>query len=245
MDKDDIIEQLQEAILQLEHDNELLRAHIGELEAQLAKYENPHTPPSLRRGGNAKNNQKKNGRKKPGQKKGHKGVTRKRVEPDDRIDLTLDQCPYCNAELDSPSRVESKVIEEIPEPQPVIVTEYKITHYTCPRCKREIIATDPGCPKEGIFGNNTIAQATVLKYEERLPHRKIRGVLNRQYGLDISPATIFDLTRRPSDAVRSEYIEIIGQIILVLILMVMGWVIHRSRTILQDIYQPAEIIILL
>ena len=213
MDKDEIIEQLQEAIVQLEHDNELLRVHIGELEAQLAKYENPHTPPSLRRGGNSKKNQnKKNGRKKPGQKKGHKGVTRKRVEPDDRIDLTLDQCPYCNAELDSPSRIESNVIEEIPEPQPVIVTEYKIAHYTCPGCKREIIATDPGCPKEGIFGNNTIAQATVLKYEERLPHRKIREVLNRQYGLDISPATILDLTRRASDAVRSEYGEILGRI---------------------------------
>lgn len=73
MDKDEIIKQLQEVIAQLKHENELLQVRIRELEAQLAKYENPHTPPSLRRGGNAKNNQKKNGRKKPGQKKGHRG----------------------------------------------------------------------------------------------------------------------------------------------------------------------------
>ncbi|MDY6866159.1 MAG: IS66 family transposase, partial [Halobacteriota archaeon] len=61
MDKDEIIKQLQEVIAQLKHENELLQVRIRELEAQLAKYENPHTPPSLRRGGNAKNNQKKNG----------------------------------------------------------------------------------------------------------------------------------------------------------------------------------------
>lgn len=212
MDKDEIIGQLQEVIAQLERENELLRARIRELEAQLAKYEKSHTPPSLRRDGTSRKNQKKNGGRKPGQKRGHKGVTRHRVEPDEQVDVTMDRCPHCNAELGSPSRIESKVIEEIPEPQPVIVTEYRIAHYTCPGCHREVVATDPDCPKEGIFGNNTIAQVTVLKYEERLPHRKIREVLKRQYGLDISPATILDLTRRASDAVRSEYEEILDRI---------------------------------
>jgi len=69
------------------------------------------------------------------------------------------------------------------EPQPVIVTEYRIAHYTCPHCQKEVVATDPGCPKEGIFGSNTIAQAALLKYEDRLPYRKIRNALMRQYGL--------------------------------------------------------------
>ena len=64
---------------------------------------------------------------------------------------------------------------EIPEPQPVIVTEYKIAHYTCPHCQKEVVATDAGCPKEGKFGNNMIAQAALLKYEDRLPHRKIQN----------------------------------------------------------------------
>ena len=43
MDKDEIIKQLQEVIAQLKHENELLQTRIRELEAQLAKYENPHT----------------------------------------------------------------------------------------------------------------------------------------------------------------------------------------------------------
>jgi transposase len=212
MDRDELIELLQDEIEQLKRENALLKECIRELEAKLAKYENPHTPPSLKRGGNSKKNQKKNGGKKPGQKKGHKGVTRPPVEPDRQVEVTLDRCPHCDAELGDPVSVESKIIEEIPEPQPVIVTEFRIAHYTCPGCQREVVATDLDCPKEGIFGNNTIAQVTLLKYEERLPYRKIREVLKRQYGLEICPATILDLTRRASDAVQSEYDEILGRI---------------------------------
>jgi transposase len=206
-----IIERLQEEKNLLKEENEILKIRIEELEKLIAIYENPHTPPSLKRGGSGKNH-KKNGGKKPGQKKGHKGVTRPRAEPDKQVDVTMGRCPYCDAELSNPVSVESRIIEEIPEPQPVIVTEYKIAHYTCPGCQREVVATDPDCPKEGIFGNNTIAQVAVLKFEERLPHRKIQNVLKRQYGLGICPATILDLTRRASDAVRSEYEEILDSI---------------------------------
>ena len=51
MDKDEIIGQLRGKISQLKHANELFKARITGFEAQLAKYENPHTPPSLKRGG--------------------------------------------------------------------------------------------------------------------------------------------------------------------------------------------------
>jgi len=212
MEKDEIIELLQDEIEQLKRENALLKECVRELKAKLAKYENPHTPPSLKRGGNSKKNQKKNGGRKPGQKKGHKGVTRPQVEPDRRIDVTLDRCPHCDAKLGNPVSVESRIIEEIPEPQPVIVIEFRIAHYTCPGCQREIVATDPDCPKEGMFGNNTIAQVTLLKYEERLPYRKIQEVLKRQHELEICPATILDLTRRASEAIQSEYEEILGRI---------------------------------
>ena len=212
MEKDELIELLQDEIEQLKRENALLKDYIRELAAKLANYENPHTPPSLKRGGNSKKSRDKNGGKKPGQKIGHKGVTRPPVEPDRRVEVTLDRCPHCDAELGDPVSVESKIIEEIPEPQPVIVTEFRIAHYTCPGCRRAVVATDPDCPKEGVFGKNTIAHVTLLKYGERLPYRKIQEVLKRQYGLEICPATILDLTRRASDAVQSEYDEILGRI---------------------------------
>ena len=94
----------------------------------------------------------------------------------------------------------------------VIVTEYMIAHYRCPRCHREVVANDASCPRKGKFGNNTIAQATLLKYEDRLPHRKIQSAMKRTHGLKISPATIFDLTRRAADAIRPDYDAILNRI---------------------------------
>lgn len=108
--------------------------------------------------------------------------------------------------------IQTKIIEDIPEPQPVIVTEYKIARYNCPKCKKEVIASDSICPKEGRFGNNIIAEAALLKYEDRLPHRKIQNSLVRQHDIYISPATILDLTRRAAEAVQPEYDAILNRV---------------------------------
>jgi len=210
MTEGEIIRQLQEQNEHLKCENELLKAKIIELEARLAKYENAHTPPSLRRGRRRKKENDNKG--KPGQKIGHIGVTRPLATPDSQVEVTADRCPDCGSELGHPFRIESKIIEELPEPQPAIVTEYKIAHYRCPRCRKEIVANDASCPREGKFGYNTIAQATLLKYEGRLPHRKIQSALNRMHGLKVSPAAIFDLTRRAAEAVQPEYDEILNKI---------------------------------
>src|SRR5512137_236300 len=212
MHEEEIIKQLRAENEQLKREIELLKEYVKDLEARLAKYENAHTPPSLRRGRNRTRDQKSRDQGKPGQKIGHEGVTRPQAKPDRQVEVTADRCPDCGAELGIPFRIESKIIEEIPEPQQAMVTEYKIAHYQCPRCRKEIIANDASCPHEGKFGHNTIAQATLLKYEDRLPHRKIQSALNRMHGLKISPATIFDLTRRAAEAVQSEYVEILNKI---------------------------------
>jgi len=75
-------------------------------------------------------------------------------------------------------------IREVPEPQPATSTEYEIAHHTCPECQREVVATNPDCPKKGIFANNTIAQVNMLKYGECLLHQD-PGVFKQQYGLNI------------------------------------------------------------
>jgi len=212
MDEGETIKQLQEQNDLIKRENELLKAKIRELEARLAQYENAHTPPSLRRGRNRKKDPDRDLKGKPGQRIGHKGVTRPYAPPDRQVKVAMDLCPDCGAKLGPPFRIDSKIIEEIPEPQPVTVTEYKIAHYKCPCCQKEVVASNSDCPHEGKFGNNIISLATLFRYEDRMPHRKIQDALKRQYGLKISPATIFDLTRRAADAVRSEYDAILSRI---------------------------------
>jgi transposase len=67
-----------------------------------------------------------------------------------------------------------KIIEETPEPQSVTITEYRIAHYRCQRCQKIVTGTDAGCSDKGKFGNNAIAQATLLKYEDRLTYREFK-----------------------------------------------------------------------
>jgi transposase len=139
-------------------------------------------------------------------------LTRPRAEPDEIVEVTVNQCPDCGALLGDPVATESRIIEEIPEPQPVKVTEFLVAHYVCPCCQKEVIATDPNCPHEGKFGNNTIAQVTLLKYGSRLPHRKLQDALKRMHGMKMSTATILDLTRRASNAIKSQYDQILNKI---------------------------------
>ncbi len=212
MHEEDIIKQLRDEIERLKRENKLLKDQIAKLEAILAKYENAHTPPSLRRGRKLKRNHDEGDKGKPGQKVGHKGVSRPLANPDKQVEVTADRCPDCGAELGDPLRIESRIIEEIPEPQPIIVTEFKIAHYRCPSCYKEFSASYPDFPVEGRFGNNVIAQTTLLKYEDRLPHRKIQNALKRLHGLSICPATILDLTRRAADAAQPQYDAILERI---------------------------------
>ncbi len=212
MCEEETIKQLRYENEQLRSEIELLKEYIQNLESKLAQYENAHTPPSLRRGRNHKREQKECEKGKPGQKSGHPGLTRQQAKPDRQVEVTADRCPDCGTKLGHPIGVESKIVEEIPEPQPIIVTEYRIAHYRCPSCHKEVTANDADCPFEGRFGNNIIAQATLLKYEDRLPHRKIQGAMRRLHGLVISPATILDLTRRAADAIQPQYDAILNKI---------------------------------
>lgn len=219
MDQEELIQRLQEEneylrgrVNELEVQTASLKTQLAKLEARLAMYENAHTPPSLKRGGKRKTDLKKGEKGKPGQKIGHKGLTRPAVKPYRQVQVTKDICPDCGTKLGKPFRIESIITEDIPQPQPVTVTEYKVCHYICPHCQKEVIADDPDCPNEGRFGNNTIAQVALLKYGDRLPHRKIQDALKRTYGLVISPATILDLTRRAADAVVPEYDAILNRI---------------------------------
>lgn len=183
---------------------ELLKK-IEELEKRLAKYENAHTPPSLR-GGFRRRLIPSEEYKKPGQKEGHEGITRAMPTPTMSIQLLEEKCKHCNNKLGKPFKIESKIIEEIPEPKPIEVTQYKIGHYKCKKCGKITLA-ESKIPA-GRFGNNVIAQSTLLKYDNRLPYRRVADTLERQYGLTITPACVLDLTRRASDKLKTDYKEI-------------------------------------
>lgn len=194
-----IVKMLLEKIKQLEE-------RIAVLERRLMQYENPHTPPSKL---NHKYPPRTKSYGKPGRKKGHKGVTRSQPEPTEHIETKIKSCPNCGKLLGEPVKIERKIIEEIPEPMPLKVIEYVTNHYHCKNCNSDFAAKHPDVPKVGRFGKNVLTQTTLMKYEERLPHRKIQAALERQYGLKVSASTIFDFTNRAHKRLQSEYNRIL------------------------------------
>jgi transposase len=212
------IERLQQIILEQQNrieslENKLkyvetLENKVKSLEARLAKYENAHTPPSL----TEKKRPPSDGSGKPGQKEGHPGITRPQPEPTEHIESKLDACPHCHSSLGEPTRTERRIIEEIPEPQPVRVIEYISNHYWCEECNTEIIASNPDMPTEGRFGKNVITMTVLGEFEDRLPIRKIRNMLERQYGLIISPGSLYDFTQRACESMQREYATILQRI---------------------------------
>ena len=173
---------------------------VAELEARLARYENAHTPPSLKEKDKAGSKSGSLGRP-----KGYEGSTRETPEPERTVGVAAEECPKCHSILGSPVKVESRVIEEIPAPRPIMVTEFRVAHYDCPSCGEHVVARHPECPTEGRLGPRALAHITLLKYDDRLPHRKVCRTLKREFGLEITPATVLDVTRRVSRALNDEY----------------------------------------
>ena len=184
---------------------EKLLKRIEELEKKLLAYENANTPSSkIRFPPRIINDNKQS----PGQKIGHLGITRTKSNPTMTIEVVEENCPHCRARLGKPFKTTSKIIEEIPKPQPIEVTEYKINHYLCPKCKKEIIAKAP-IPEKSNFGGNAMAHITLLKFEDRLPLRKVCSTMRRQFNFPISSGTVFEITDKVSEVLSPVYHKII------------------------------------
>lgn len=171
---------------------ELLLKKIHDLERRLAAYENAHTPPSQ---------QRRYPKREPtgnpiGAPKGHKGTTRPTPEPDEIIDARQELCNKCCHKLGKPIKIIKRIIEDIPEPQPIKVTQFNVYTYLCRNCAEINISTHPNLPSSGRFGYNLMSEIALMKFEDRLPHRKIANTLNRRYNLNIEPATVLNIIER-------------------------------------------------
>ncbi|KXA91446.1 hypothetical protein AKJ63_01460 [candidate division MSBL1 archaeon SCGC-AAA259D18] len=117
------------------------------------------------------------GKGKPGRKPGHEPAWREQPEPDETIEVPLDNCVHCGGELGDPSGKKTSLVTDIPDPEPLKTTEFKLHCSECPHCGEENVATHPDCSDEGEYGPNTLVQATLFKHEERLPNRKTADLL--------------------------------------------------------------------
>jgi len=185
---------------------EKMLKRIEELERRLAAYENAHTPYSRR----IFKPRSKPTNGKLGRPKGFEGSTRPSPKPDRTVEKKFSKCPNCNGKLNHLHK-ESIVIEEIPEQQPVVITEFITNHYECKNCG-EVVARDDNCPEHGRFGYHVLAHCTLMKFEDRLTFRKLHESLKRHYNLEITPASIMNMIRSVYRKLEPEHVKLIEKI---------------------------------
>jgi len=198
-------------IIELELRNLKLKKENDMLNRRLKLYENPNTPPSRRRYPKRRscNN---SGRRYPGRPKGHPGNTRPKPRQEVVKPPSLkERCERCGAPLGEPCYVNHHVVEEISNPSPKQVIDFLEFEWECDVCGSHAVSRHPDCPPNGRFGKNVYVQTTLMKYEERLPLRKVQAALERQ-GLTVTPSTVLEILRRTAVWLRPEYEKILWRI---------------------------------
>ncbi len=187
-----------------------LEAKLAKLEGQLAKHSgNSSKPPSsdgYRRGGKKpapKSLRRKRGRR-PGGQPGHTGRT---LEPSSHPDSVerhaVTHCAHCKAELsDTPvETVVSRQVWDVPEPQPVQVTEHQAEKKRCPHCRKPTRAAFPaGAVAPVQYGARIRALAVYLHSYQLLPLSRSCEALWDLTGVSISEGTLAALVQRTSEA---------------------------------------------
>lgn len=180
-----------------------------ELRKKLRKYENPHTPPSKDERSTetkARTNFVSKTGLPVGKKTGYKGRTRERKKPTHFINLFKGICSKCGKH-NKPKEIREKVYEETPEPQPIKVTKSRWGYYEC-KCGNCWESKPEEVPDKGIFGKNAQTHITLLKFDDRLPLRKVVSAIDRQFNLALTSKGIYDVTKRVADKATPKYEEI-------------------------------------
>ena len=189
-----------------------LKKKVVELEAKLALFTGPHVPSSQKRFPEKKKHNENDEPSKLGRPHGFEGCTRQTPKPDKTVITFAENCDGCGAVLGEPFGFETRVIEEIPAPQPVTVTKFKNAQYVCPCCGKIVTATHPDCPSKGVFGPRATTLIALLKYVGRLPCKLVCSVLERDYGLMITPATVLAINSRFASAFEEEYRALVERV---------------------------------
>ena len=184
-------------IAALRAENESLKARIAELERQLGlNSSNSGKPPSsdgLKKPARVTSLRERSA-KKPGGQKGHKGETLRQVaDPDDVVDHYPSACSGCGAGLDPNMSVghSARQVFDLPEPEPLVVTEHRAHDCRCPACGAKTRAAFPdGVNAPVQYGTRIGAFVLYLLHYQLLPEKRLVELLADLLGVKLVTATI-------------------------------------------------------
>ena len=172
-------------------------ARIAELERRLGlNSSNSGKPPSsdgLKKPARVSSLREASG-KKPGGQKGHPGATlRRTATPDATIDHYPPACATCGAALTAAMATDhvARQVFDLPEPQPLIVTEHRAHGCRCAACGSETRAAFPaGVTAPVQYGPRIAGFVVYLLHAQLLPEKRLAAVMADLFGVKLATATI-------------------------------------------------------
>jgi transposase len=195
-------EELITLIAALRAENAALKARMAELERRLElNSSNSGKPPSsdgLKKPARVRNLRERSG-KKPGGQMGHKGETLRQVtDPDDVVDHYPPACSTCGVGLDPETSVGHSVrqVFDLPEPQPLVVTEHRAHDCQCTACGAKTRAPFPdGVNAPVQYGARITAFVIYLLHYQLLPENRLATLMADLFGVKVAAATIARMSR--------------------------------------------------
>jgi transposase len=183
-----------------------LLARVSELERRLGlNSSNSSKPPSsdgLSRPPRTGSLREKTGKKSGGQK-GHKGQTlAQTANPDRVVDHYPETCPHCGGVPDKTVSLghRPRQVFDVPEPQPLQVTEHRAHTCGCPDCGAQTQAAFPADVTAPVqYGPRIAALAVYLRDYHFIPEDRLAELLKDVCGIEISTATIAAMEHRKAE----------------------------------------------
>ena len=202
-------EELIALIAALRAENASLKARIAELERRLGlNSSNSGKPPSsdgLKKPARVSSLRERSG-KKPGGQKGHKGETLRQVtDPNEVVDHYPSACSMCGAGLDPETSVghSARQVFDLPEPQPVVVTEHRAHDCQCAVCGTTTRALFPdGVNAPVQYGARIAAFVVYLLHYQFLPEDRLVELMADLFGVKLAAATIARMSRTCAERLR-------------------------------------------
>src|SRR5882672_924610 len=180
-----------------------LRAQIAELERRLGlNSSNSGKPPSsdgLKKPARVSSLRERSG-KKPGGQKGHKGETLRQVaDPNEVVNHYPPACSMCGVGLDPKTSVghSARQVFDLPQPQPLVVTEHRAHDCQCPACGVKTRALFPdGVNAPVQYGARITAFVIYLLHYQLLPENRLAAALMADlFGVKVAASTIARMSR--------------------------------------------------
>ena len=180
-----------------------LQARVAELERQLGLNSgNSGKPPSsdgLKKKPVRVSSLRGRSGKKTGGQKGHPGKTLSRTEtPDATIDHFPETCSGCGGTLTGAMATghTARQVFDLPEPQPLIVTEHRAHACLCGSCGAETRADFPEAVTAPVqYGARLAAVVVYLLHYQLLPEKRLAALMADLFGVHLVTATIAGMSR--------------------------------------------------